>query len=188
MIGYLRGKVIDSLGGSVLVDVGGVGYRVAIGSSKAQKLKSSEEVELYVHTHVREDQISLYGFESKKALGLFELLISVSGVGPKVGMAVIGHGSAEKILEAISKADVGFFTGVSGIGKKGAQKIIIELKNKVGGVEELDLEADGGDDLVEALVGMGFDRGKVVEVLRGMEDGLSEDRRLKLAIRELSGK
>lgn len=184
MIGYLKGKIIDQDSNSVLVEVQGVGYRV-VQSSKF-KVENSNEIELWIHTHVREDEISLYGFGDKKTLKLFELLLSVNGVGPKVGMAIVSASSSEKISEAIARADVGFFTAIKGVGKKGAQKIIIDLKNKMGSVAELDLSSDGGDDVVEALVSMGYNREKVISVVRGLDDNLSESQKIKEALKKIS--
>lgn len=186
MIGYLKGRVVDSGIGYVIVGGENVGYRVVISSNF--KTQSPNLVELFIHTYVREDQISLYGFADKKSLKLFELLISVSGVGPKVGMAILGGAKAEKIESAISKADVSFFTAIPGIGKKGAQKIIIDLKNKIGSVVELDLADESGDEVVQALVGMGYEQMKVVEVLGEMSEKLGEGEKIKKAIKKLSSK
>lgn len=183
MIGYLKGVVIDVGNGEIILEVGGVGYLVKV--SGGMVVKRLAPAEMFVYTHVREDEISLYGFESKKALGLFKLLIGVNGVGPKVGMAIIGADKPDRILDAVSRADVEFFTAVPGIGKKGAQKIIIELKNKVGTVEELDLVDGEGDDVVDALVGMGYERRSVVEVLQQVEDGLDESEKIKRALKLL---
>ena len=185
MIGYLSGKIVGRIKDQVLVDVGGVGYRVQVDSGFT--IQDSGEVSIFVYTHVREDQISLFGFESKKQLELFELLIGVNGVGPKVGMAILSSSKADLITAAIAKADVGFFTAVPGIGKKGAQKIIIDLKNKVGSVSDLDLSGEEQvDELVEALVGMGFDAGKASSTLAEIDVTMDEQLRLKMAIKKLS--
>ena len=186
MIGYLKGEIFEVDGNEVIVMVGGVGYRVR--TIQDSRFKIHESVGLYIHTHVKEDELSLYGFADKKALKMFELLIGVSGVGPKVAMNILGQRNSEKIQRAVATADVGFFTEVKGLGKKGAQKIIIELKNKLGDLQELDLGDVGGDELVAALVGMGFGRQDVVKVLSEMEVGLSEDEKIKIAIRKLGKK
>jgi Holliday junction DNA helicase RuvA len=185
MIGYLKGVVIDIDGGEVIVEVNGVGYRVVISNFKFQ---ISDEVELYIHTHVREDQISLFGFFCKAELKLFELLISVSGIGPKLGMTILKAGKADKITEAISKADVNFFTAISGIGKKGAQKIIIELKNKVGSLSEINLSDDGDDDLVSGLVAMGYNRNAVVHVMNELSGTLKDEDKIREALKMLGRK
>ncbi len=183
MIGFLKGQVIDRTGGSLLVDVGGVGYKIQISNIKYQ---NGDEVAFYVHTYVREDEISLYGFEDKKALVMFELLISVSGVGPKVAMVILSSAKVEKIQEAVARADVSFFTAMKGLGKKGAQKIIIELKNKLGSVEELDLGDEGEDnEVVAGLVAMGYDSRKVRQVVEELAADLSESEIIKAVIKKL---
>lgn len=187
MIGFLRGRVFDSGENWVILLIGGVGYKVVVGVDSPIR-SMTQEVEVYVHTHVKEDELSLYGFVDKKALFMFELLIGVSGVGPKMAMNILGKGSAEQIQRAVAMADVGFFTSVKGIGKKNGQRIIVDLKSKLGDLADLDLDAEsGGDELEEALIGMGFEKRKVSKVLAGIDLELSENERLKRAIKELSG-
>ena len=183
MIGYLKGKIIDWESTRVLVDVGGVGYQCQMPNAKCQ---IGDEIEIFVYTYVREDEISLYGFENKKQKAMFEMLIGVNGVGPKVAMGILSQEKVGKITEAISKADVGFFTRIKGIGKKGAQKIIIDLKNKIGSVTDLDLMSEGGDEVMDGLVAMGFDARKVADVLRELDEEMSEQEKIKLAIKKLS--
>ena len=186
MIGYLSGKVLEVDANDVLIDVQGVGYLVKTVGSSQYAVDSS--ISLYIHTYVKEDQLSLFGFESKKALKFFQLLISVSGVGPKSAMGILSHGSADQIQQAVVQADVSFFTKVSGIGKKNGQRIIVDLKSKLGSVAELDLSEPvlGNDDVYDALVGMGFDPKKVEKTLQAYPEDMSEDIRLKTAIKELS--
>lgn len=188
MIGYLRGQVIDRDGEAVIVEVGGVGYKVRVAANKKFRF-GADEVELYVHTYVKEDEISLYGFADKQSLRMFELLVGVSGVGPKMAMSVLARGDGEQIARAVAMADVDFFKSVSGIGKKNAQRIIVDLKSKLGDLEELDLsETEMADEVVEALVGMGYAKRQVVEVLRELEAGLSDEERIKGALKRLGRK
>lgn len=190
MIGYLSGKLLETDGNDVLIDVGGVGYRVRVtnGQDSRFKIQDSGIISLYVHTYVKEDQLALFGFKTKKQLKFFELLISVSGVGPKTAMGVLAHGSADQIQQAVAQADVSFFTKVSGIGKKGAQRIIVDLKSKLGSVAELDLSEPetGVDDVFDGLVAMGFAPQQVQKVLKGLDPNLTEQQKLKQAIRQLS--
>jgi holliday junction DNA helicase RuvA len=202
MIGYLKGTIIDKEKDSVLLDCNGVGYKVKIkglkdyseqsegrnkelGANDKSNTEVSRKVGFFIHTHVREDEISLYGFSTKEELYLFEMLISVSGVGPKVALAILSASKSDRIISAISKADVDFFTTIPGIGKKGAQKIIIELKNKVGSITEIDLGEDGHTDLVDGLTGMGFAKYDVIKVVRLLDPELSEEEKIKEAIRKL---
>jgi Holliday junction DNA helicase RuvA len=190
MIGYLSGKLFEVDGNDVIIDVGGVGYRVRIIDNQAtrNKLQATSLVQMYIHTYVKEDQLALYGFESKKALKFFQLLISVSGVGPKSAMGILAHGTPDQIQQAVAQADVSFFTKVSGIGKKNGQRIIVDLKSKLGSVAELDLSEPeaGTDDVFDALVGMGFDPKRVQKALQEIDPSLSEPERIKKAIKQLS--
>lgn len=187
MIGYLSGKVIEIDSGNILVDVQGVGYLVFVADSG--KFQTDSEIKLYIHTNVKEDDISLFGFESKAQKSIFKMLLGVSGIGAKTSLAILSCGSASQIQSAIIKADVDFFKNVPGIGKKTAQRVIIDLKTKVGGVTDLDLSEPefGSDDVFDALVGMGFDPKRVQNVLKEMDATLSEQEKIKLAIKKLSG-
>ena len=141
----------------LIVDVNGVGYGVLANAGTLQTAGSLDEISLNIYTHVREDRIELYGFSSPQEQMLFELLISVSGVGPKTALAITEKGS-QALVEAIQQADVRFFTKVPRVGKKSAQKIIIELKSKLGGLKDLDLKPLAGknQDVSEALQSLGF--------------------------------
>lgn len=191
MIGYITGEIFDTDGADVIILVGQIGYRVRIVDAQAtrDKLQATSQINLYIHTHVREDEISLYGFEHKSQLKLFELLIGVSGVGPKMAMNILAKGSAEQIRQAVARADVSFFTAVSGIGKKNGQRIIVDLKSKLGSISELDLSEPeaGSDEVFDALVGMGFDGKKAQKILQEIDASLPEQDRIKQAIRKLSG-
>lgn len=190
MIGYLKGRIIDTerqTSGvtAVTLDINGVGYllNTVLDSSK---IKKESEIDLFVHTHVRDDQITLFGFERKDQLRLFQLLLGVSGVGPKVGIGIVAAASAQKIRNAIASADVSFFTTIPGIGKKGAQKIIIDLKNKIGSIEELDLGDAGGSDIIDALTGMGYSKEKVIKKLRGLPSDMTDEEKIKEIIKKIA--
>jgi holliday junction DNA helicase RuvA len=147
---------------------GGLGYELYMSSSNLMSLAGVERGLFFTHLAVKDDALDLYGFLAKQELFLFKLLISVSGVGPKTAMLILNAG-AEQVTRAITTADVSFFTAIPKVGKKNAQKIIIELKNKIGSVAELDLTGDGmseTDELLSALTGMGFDRRELLVVMR----------------------
>ena len=168
MIGCLKGTVIHKKPESLILLVGGVGYLVHAAPSWLSQMRLNTESLLYIHTHVREDNISLYGFNLLAELELFELLLSVSGIGPKTALAIVDRG-VDKIRQAIASADVAFFTTIPRLGTKNAQKVIIELKSKLGSTYELDLQnTDSGEtqELMTALVGMGFSKAEVVTALR----------------------
>lgn len=156
MFALLTGKptlVKDEL----ILDVHGVGYAVQANATTVQKISSSSEATLYIYTHVREDKIELYGFLSHQEKELFTLLLDVSGVGPRTALNITEKGSAA-LVEAVQQADVSFFTKVPRVGKKSAQKIIIELKGKLGGLKELDLKplSSKEQELSDALQSLGF--------------------------------
>ena len=185
MIGMLKGKVVATTDSSLIVDVSGVGYKVAV--PKNLHLSSKEEVTVYTHTHVREDLLELYGFGSLEDLKLFELLISVSGVGCKSAIGVFSLGKRGEIIKAIQTADATFFTSVPRLGKKNAQKIIIELKNKLGGTEDLVLSENPADtDTLDALQSFGFTEYEASSALRKIDnDSLTTPEKIKAALKIL---
>lgn len=183
MIGSLKGVIDYRENNFVIVDVNGVGYKVLVPANFSAAL--GEKVKLFTHTHVREDLLELYGFTTPADLKLFEYLISVSGVGCKTALGIFTVGQRKEIIHAITSNDVGFFTSVPRLGKKNAQKIIIELKNKLGGQEDLDLSQDGGDgdEVVAALKSFGFTPGEAraaIKSLAGKEGSVEEKVRLAL--------
>lgn len=132
MIGFLRGQVVRATGEQVVVDVGGVGYLISIPATAREKVGPvGSQVELHVHTHVREDQLALFGFGTPEELELFELLIQVDGVGPKVGLAILSSASIEVLKRAILSEDVGPIRRAPGVGPRTAQKVIIDLRPKL---------------------------------------------------------
>ncbi len=187
MIGYLKGKVIAHQNQELWIDVAGVGYRVRTNNKFTNpQMTKGTEVELFIHTAVREDAITLYGFSSLDELQLFELLISVSGVGPKTGMDIIGKADGDQIETAIREADVHFFESMKGIGKKSAQRIIIDLKNKIGSLKEIDLAAEETDDAVYlVLKQFGFKPATIQQAMKQIDRNLSEAEQIKAGLRLL---
>lgn len=182
MIGFLSGIVKSLKNGQIIIDVNGVGYQVNIGSLRG--LSSQEKIELYVHTHVREDAITLYGFKDESSLDLFEKLLAVSGIGPKSALSIVTSGPVESIKSAIENTNLNFFTSIPGIGKKGAQKIIIELKSKIG--REVDFkDLEGNTDLKEALVQLGFKNNEIIAVVPSIDISLPLNNQIKQALQLL---
>ena len=185
MIGYLKGILLSRHDPFVLIVVSGVGYKVHGAQDVLNAFHVQQTIEVYIHTHVREDAFELYGFLDEGSLGLFEQLISVSGIGPKTAIGIFTLGKKEEILQAIRKADVDFFTGVPRLGKKNAQKLIIELKNKLGAVEELDL-GEGESDIITALTQFGFSSEEARKAVRQIGDaGKTPEEKIKLALKQL---
>lgn len=139
MIAYLRGVVQRAGSDFVVVDVGGVGYMVSVATGTRQKVPApGGDMELHIHTHVREDQLNLYGFGSVEELDLFEMLIQVDGVGPKVGLNILSAASLEVLKRAIMSEDAAPIRRASGVGPRTAAKVIIELKPRLDAVAALD--------------------------------------------------
>lgn len=185
MIGYLNGILLFRHDPFLTIDVHGVGYRVYASSSVLTSCHVGQNIAVYVHTHVREDALELYGFLDEGSLELFELLISVSGIGPKTAIGIFGQGKKEEILQAIRKADVDFFTGVPRLGRKNAQKLIIELKGKLGSVEEVDL-GEGDNEVMQVLIGFGFSTEEARRALRDIGDkSITTAEKVKLALKHL---
>lgn len=150
----LRGTIALKNAPTVIIDVSGVGYKVFVSNTLLTSHAVGDELTLFTYTHVRDDALELYGFSSGEDLKLFEMLISVSGVGCKSALGVFSIGSRSSIVNAIVTGDVSFFTSVPRLGKKNGQKIIIELKNKLGGVEDLDLSVGESTQQQEAIIAL----------------------------------
>src|SRR3990172_12847491 len=158
MIGSLNGKVDLLQRPNAIIDVNGVGYKVLVADSVYKKLTVGDKIKLFTYTYVREDELALFGFLEIEDLKLFESLITVSGIGPKTALNIFSFGERKDIIEAIVKGDSTFFSSVPRLGTKNAQKIIIELKNKMGGGLEIDLSGEDSlenREVIEALKNFG---------------------------------
>lgn len=177
------GTVIHRGSNFVVADVGGVGYKVFV--AHPEKLK--ESAELWTHHYVREDQQALYGFGSPEELEVFELLITVSGVGPKAAMAILRAGKREEIVEAIEQNNPAWFRAVPSIGAKVAAKIIVELKSKIsnGGVVSPVL-MDEHEEVIGALQALGYREREIVRILPHLPAKLSTQEKIKFCLRKLA--
>ena len=187
MIGQLTGKPTSHTQDALVLDVRGIGYKVFTSPNLHQRLLQLDKVTLFTHTHVRDDTLDLYGFESLEDLKLFQLIINISGIGPKIAIALMDKGS-ESISSAVSKADVDFFTSIPRLGKKNAQKIIIELKPKLGDLKDLDLVGDSPDtkEALDALTSLGFTKSKAKLALdQSSKPDDSIENKIKAAIKYL---
>jgi Holliday junction DNA helicase RuvA len=191
MIGWLAGKLLAYDKDRVIVDVGGVGYQVAPSAGVLRhKVKIGADIRLFIYTHVREDQLALYGFSSLEEKQMFELLLSVSGVGPKSALAVLSRGNPEEVRSAVAEADVEFFTAVPGLGKKTSQRIIIDLKSKLGDLAELDLKGEkepAAKELIAALKSMGFGPEEAREAVKRVDLALPLEKQIRLALKKIGG-
>lgn len=190
MIAFLRGKVQHINEDSVIVETSGVGYRVFAPASLLGQLPGKgSEVVLYTHMHVREDAISLFGFDSAEALMVFNQLINVSGVGPRGAMGLLSSYTPSVLTDAVASENIALLTRAPGIGKKIAQRIIIELKDKFGALAPMPAAryqaARGGvaADGIEALVGLGYSQQDAVEAVKRAMAELGESPNLQDVIR-----
>lgn len=189
MISSLNGQVelIDIP--YVIINVNGVGYRVLVSNTVLSGIEQDKSVKLFTYTYVREDALELFGFSQYQDLKLFEALISVSGIGPKTAIGAFSVGTGADIMHAIQEGDVNYFTKVPRLGKKNAQKIIIELKNKMGGTVDLDLtdgDIKSNGDLAAALTGFGYSPQEVQLAIKGINgQGTTIQEKIKLALKYL---
>lgn len=173
MIGSIKGKIILKTEKFLLVETNGVGYKVNVIADTLAKTQKEEDIFLFIHTHVREDIFDLYGFADRQELEFFEMLLSVSGIGPKSALVILSIASIETLKKAIGTGDTGYLTKISGIGRKTAEKIVIELRDKVG------KEKEGGSlqvelDALEALKSLGYSQSQAREALKKIPLGHSQ--------------
>ena len=184
MIASITGPIIYKALDHVVVEAGGLGYKVFVTSSALEAYAPRAVVTLLTHLVVREDSQALYGFVSREELSLFGKLLGVSGVGPRMALAIISSGQVADLISAISRGDSAIFTTISGIGKKTAERIIVELKSSV-----IDLAgADGGQDssdIIEALVSLGYNRHEIRSILNQIPASVPLDAKLKEALKLL---
>lgn len=168
MIAQIEGKIVGIKGNAVIVKVGGIGYLVAVSAYTLGKVAGKEEdVLFHIHTHVREDMFALYGFLQEEELTMFELLISISGIGPKVALSILSIADVKTICTAIVNKDPSILTRVSGVGKKTAERVIIELQNKVDTFNVGDQTGTLVDqDTIEALTSLGYSVTEAREALK----------------------
>jgi len=191
MISSLRGNIDAVSTDSLIVNVNGVGFKVSVPTSVLSELGMvGREVKLYTHLHVREDELSLYGFGSIDELKLFETLISVSGLGPKTALGMLSAMSADQVAMAIASGSVEILTTIPGIGKKTADRLILELKDKVGGVmisSPAGRAAQENADVVTALVSLGYSVMETTRAVNSLPTGkkLSLEEKVKLALQYL---
>lgn len=188
MISLLNGNLVEIHNGEAIIDVNGVGYAVRVPATYMHK--NSTSVKLYIDTVVREDSITLFGFETKMEKDFFRLLYSVSGVGPKTALAIISFYSVQDISKVIGNRDIALLSKVPGIGKKTAERIIVELKDKLGFGTSATSEVvsfSGGsvyEQLVQALVNFGYKRNDAINALKPRMDDINKGRPVEEVLRE----
>jgi Holliday junction DNA helicase RuvA len=196
MIAYLSGRLVFKDPTYVIIDVGGIGYQVKISLQTYSKIKDEEQIRLLTFLHIKEDAHTLYGFKEEGEKRLFLLLISINGVGPNTGLMVLSSLSSEEIEQAILSGDVGTIQAVKGIGAKTAQRIILELKDKVGKSSTTDLSTPLGflkssnktrEEALQALVTLGFPKAvaekNIAQVLKKTTGEISLEDLIKASLK-----
>ena len=192
MIGYLRGQIIDVYENYCLLDVGGVGYRVFAAATTLGKLAAGQETTFYIHTAVREDAILLYGFATQEEYGAFCRLVTVSGIGPKGAMAILGVIGVSDLYAAIANEDVTTLKTLPGVGKKSAERLVLELKDKVtaadGGAAPAPSTGNTGNinqEATAALMALGYSQGEIARVAGKFTGAGTVNEAIKAALKEL---
>lgn len=192
MIAHIRGVVEEKFGtNGLIVDVSGVGYEMLVPVPDYENANLGEEKKFYTYHQVRENAEELYGFSSLVAKKLFELLISVQGVGPKAGIAIMSLAEAEEVRNAIANGDIAFVGKASGVGKKSAERVIVDLRDKVGipskyGATDVKYgvkKVDETDEALDALIALGFPLKEATAALEKVPVELSVEERVRLALK-----
>lgn len=192
MIAHIRGVVEEKFGNNgIIVDVAGVGYEMLVPMPDFEACSLGEERKFYTYHQVRENAEELYGFSSLVAKKMFELLISVQGVGPKAGVAIMSLAEAEEVRNAIANGDIAFISKASGVGKKSAERVIVDLRDKVGipshyGATEVKFGVkakDEPDEALDALIALGFPLKEATAALEKVDASLPVEERVRLALK-----
>ncbi len=194
MISYLKGKIKNKGNTYIILDVRDTGYKIFINESMYLELSIGDETDLYIYQHVREDALSLFGFYSLEQLEMFEMLLSISGVGPKSALGVLGIATIEDIVDSLGRGDSSLLVKVSGIGKKTAERMVLELRDKIskistsatssGGNENGGIVASG--DEIDALMALGYSLAQARDALKQVDPLLKDSgERIKSALRKL---
>ena len=190
MIAHIFGVVAEKFGGAVIVDVAGVGYEINVAAGDYDAVILDQTVKFYTYHHIREQSQELFGFSSLAGKKLFEMLITVQGVGPKAALAILSLDSAENVRNAIANADSAYLVKASGVGKKTAERVVVDLSDKVGmpiiyrkqGVP-VQTELNTSDEALEALIALGYTLADATKALEGIDASLSTSERVREALK-----
>lgn len=192
MISFLRGAILTKGANYVIIRVGDIGYKVFVNPMMQAELNVGQSVEIYTHQYVREDALDLYGFKSLAELEMFEMLLSISGIGPKSALGVLAIASPEDISESIARGDSALLTKVSGIGRKTAERVVLELREKIGKIffhtktsQESGSIAASADE-IDALMALGYSLAQAREALREVDPEVKDSgERIRGALKKL---
>ena len=189
MIAHVKGIVEEKFNNALIIDVNGVGYELTVPTLDYESYNLGEEHKFYTYHAVRENSEELYGFSSLAAKKIFELLTSVQGIGPKAAIAILSLAKPEEVRNAIANADAAFISKASGVGKKSAERVIVDLKDKVGipshyGTTEVTTNAgQKPDEALDALIALGFPLKEASAALEKVDPTLPVEERIKLALK-----
>ncbi|OGL34677.1 Holliday junction DNA helicase RuvA [Candidatus Saccharibacteria bacterium RIFCSPHIGHO2_12_FULL_47_16b] len=189
MIVTLEGTIAEKIGQAVILDVGGVGYGLLVSFEDFGALKVGAKAKLYVHESIRDNAFDLFGFRTEESKRLFEQLLSVKGIGPRMALAILSVASIEHVRQAIAGGDVKFISQAKGVGRKAAERVVVDLKDKVGlpaaeqATEFLTTMADPGDEALQGLVALGYSVQDAAEALKKVDKKLPAAERIKQALK-----
>ncbi|MBU1202604.1 Holliday junction branch migration protein RuvA [Patescibacteria group bacterium] len=187
MIAYLKGKIIKKATRSAIVLVGGIGYDVFLPTKTLEKCREQDEVDFFIHSYIKEDAFDLYGFSSLEELDFFKKLISVSGVGPKSALNVLALASLDDLKRAITSGDSTMLQKVSGIGKKTAERLVVDLKEKfIVDLSQPSMTSDSDKQVAEALMSLGYKQSEAQEVLKTLPKSDDLATRIKEALKYIN--
>ncbi|MBT3690333.1 Holliday junction branch migration protein RuvA [bacterium] len=191
MISYLKGKILHIKSSYLILEVNNIGYQVFFNNNALNSLNEGDDIKIYTHHQIKEDLDDLYGFLTLPELELFKLVISISGVGPKSGLNVLATATVEEIIQAILSENPELLKSASGIGIKTAERLVIELKSKIGKLgKELtgkDIKVMSADnEVIEALISLGYSRNEVMVAVRGIDKDIKDiSEKIKAALKIL---
>ena len=190
MIAHVFGTVVEKIGSSLIIDVNGVGYEVQVATGDFDNAMLDSNVKFYTYHHIREQSQDLFGFSSLIAKRLFEMLITVQGIGPKAALAILSLGDSELVRNSIASSDAAFITRASGVGKKTAERVVVDLSDKVGHAIATNVNNIGfsniistSDEALEALMALGYSLNDATKALEGISIDLSTTERVTRALR-----
>jgi Holliday junction DNA helicase RuvA len=190
MIATLKGEITEKSNDTVVLECGGIGYGLYVTFEDFGALEKGSSVKLYVHEHIRENAHDLFGFRSPETKALFEQLLSVNGVGPKMALAILSIANTAQVKQAIAAGDTKFISQAVGVGKRVAERVVVDLKDKVGLVSSEDAtgflavpSGNPNDEALQGLVALGYSVQDAAEALKGIDPKLSTEERIKQALK-----
>jgi Holliday junction DNA helicase RuvA len=189
MIATLEGKISQKIGDLIVIECGGVGYGLFVTFEDFGGLNSGDNIKLFIYEHIRENAHDLFGFRNLETKYLFEQLLSVNGVGPKMALAILSVASSSHVRQAIAAGDIKFISQATGVGKRVAERVVVDLKDKVGlasdenATDFLTTTADPSDEALQGLVALGYSVQDAAAALKGVDEKLPPSDRIKAALK-----